>query len=232
MCIINNNNFLINQISNIVRNHIYEFEILSIAGSNLLLDYTVADWATEDWDGNGKEYEEHDLSYPTYHNPVVPYEFLGLASDQQSSYVIQQDPQMYYGGENNLEAGAFHCYFQILAPSDVQWKPVFMGTKENYRIRVYGKTTESNNALLFDTDVTGMQNNLGTCGAGEWFHIVVFPLSHDGENSTSIEFGISYYQKWTDQYINLYVNGEYNNIKWPNSGDNPKIIKIKHTSAQ
>lgn len=217
---------------NIVRNHIYEFEILSIAGSNLLLDYTVADWATEDWDGNGKEYEEHDLSYPTYHNPVVPYEFLGLASDQQSSYVITKEPQMYYGGQNNLEAGAFHCYFQILAPSDVQWKPVFMGTKENYRIRVYGKTTESNNALLFDTDVTGMQNNLGTCGAGEWFHIVVFPLSHDGENSTSIEFGISYYQKWTDQYINLYVNGEYNNIKWPNSGDNPKIINIKHTSAQ
>ena len=67
-----------NSFYDIVRNHIYEFEILSIAGSNLVLEYTVADWATEDWDGNGGEFEEHDLSYPTYHNPVVPCEFLGL----------------------------------------------------------------------------------------------------------------------------------------------------------
>ena len=85
--------------------------------------------------------------------------------------------------------------------------------------------------LLFDTGVDGLQNNLGVCNAGEWFHIVVFPLSDDGANKTEIEFGISYYQGWTDQYINLYVNGEYDNIKWPNSGNNPKIINIKHISA-
>ena len=47
---------------NIVRNHIYEFKIRSIAGSNLMLEYHVADWTTEDWDGNGAEFEEHDLS--------------------------------------------------------------------------------------------------------------------------------------------------------------------------
>ena len=46
---------------NIVRNHIYEFEVLSIAGSSLVLEYTVADWTTENW-GNGEEYEEHHLS--------------------------------------------------------------------------------------------------------------------------------------------------------------------------
>ena len=217
---------------NIVRNHIYEFEILSIAGSSLILDYTVANWATEIWDDKGSEFEEHDLSYPTYHNPVVPYEFLGLTADKQAEYVIKQEPQMYFGGINNLEAGAFHCYFQITAPELVEWKPVFMGSKENYRIRVYGKTVESANGLLFDTAVDGKQENLGACSAGEWYHIVVFPLSDDGADKTEIEFGISYYQKWTDQYINLYVNGEYNNIRWPNSGNNPKIINIKHTSAK
>ena len=36
----------------------------------------------------------------------------------------------------------------------------------------------------------------------------------------------------TDQNINLYVNGEYDNIRWPNSGNNPKIINIRHISAQ
>lgn len=216
----------------IVRNHIYEFEILSIAGSSLILDYTVADWTTEDW-GDGKEYEEHDLSYPTYHNPVVPYEFITLDGYEQSNYVIEQQPTMYFGGKDNLEAGGFHCYFQIVAPESVAWKPVFMGSKENYQIRVYkvnNKLVQSND-VLFDSGVEGKQDNIGACGAGEWFHIVVFPLSDDGADDTEIEFGISYYQEWTDQYINLYVNGEYGNIRWPNSGDNPKIINIRHTSA-
>ena len=215
---------------NIVRNHIYEFEVLSIAGSSLTLDYTVADWTTEDWDGNGKEYEEHDLSYPTYHNPVVPYEFLSLDAAEQSSYVISQEPTMHYSAKDNNEEGGFHCYFQILEPSNVEWKPVFMGSKENYRIRVYHPNDST--TAIFDSGDPDKQGNIGACEAGEWYHIVVFPLSDDGADSTVIEFGISYYQKWTDQYINLYVNGEYGNIRWPNSGSNPKLINIRHTSAQ
>jgi hypothetical protein len=86
--------------------------------------------------------------------------------------------------------------------------------------------------VIFDSAVEGKQDNISTCGAGEWFHIVVFPLRDDGAGRSVIEFGISYYQQWTDQYINLYVNGEYNNIRWPNSGNNPKLINIRHTSAQ
>ncbi|MBO7299997.1 MAG: hypothetical protein J6U53_01140 [Tidjanibacter sp.] len=215
---------------NIVRNHIYEFEILSIAGSNLVLEYTVADWDAEVWDGNGAEFEEHDLSYPTYHNPVVPNEFFGLSATEQENYVIDNEPTMYYSA-GHPEDGGFHCYFQILAPETVEWKPVFMGSKENYRICVYYKssTQPSNEELVYDTE--GTQVNLGACQAGDWFHIVVFPLSDDGANENIIEFGISYYQMWTDQYINLFVNGEYDNIRWPNSGNNPKIINIRHISS-
>lgn len=215
---------------NIVRNHIYQFEIRSIAGSRLVLEYTVADWTTEDWDGNGSEYEEHSLSYPTYHNPVVPFDF--LTAVEQANYVISQEPTMYYSA-GHPEDGGFHCYFQILAPETVEWKPVFMGSKENYQIRVYhlNKSLVSGNKPLYDTGDGTLQGHIGVCGAGEWFHIIVFPLSDDGANSTTIEFGISYYQQWTDQYINLYVNGEYGNIRWPNSGNNPKIIEIRHTTA-
>lgn len=219
---------------NIVRNHIYEFEIRSIAGSNLVLNYTVADWTTEDWDGNGKEYEEHDLSYPTYHNPVVPFDFLGLNATYQQQYVITEEPIMYYSA-GNPEDGGFHCYFQILAPQNVEWKPVFMGSKENYQIKVYHLNKDfypTSTEPVYDTNDNNLQGHLGACGSGEWYHIVVFPLSDDGADSTTIEFGISYYQTWTDQYINLYINGEYNNIRWPNSGDNPKIINIRHISAQ
>ena len=65
-----------NSYYNIVRNHIYEFEVLSIAGDNLELQYTVADWDAEMWDSDGdgildSEYEEHELAYPTYHNPLA-----------------------------------------------------------------------------------------------------------------------------------------------------------------
>ena len=217
---------------NIVRNHIYQFEVRSIAGSSLMLEYTVADWMSEDWDGNGQEYEEHDLSYPTYHNPVVPYKFLSLTAPEQSNYIISEEPTMHFSA-GNLEEGGFHCYFQILAPADVEWKPVFMGSKENYQIRVYHVNNKlvENKTAIFDSAKEGMQGNIGECGAGEWYHIVIFPLSDDGADKTEIEFGISYYQKWTDQYINLYVNGEYGNIRWPNSGNNPKIINIRHTSA-
>ena len=217
---------------NIVRNHIYQFEIRNIAGNSLMLEYTVADWTSEDW-GNGAEYEEHNLSYPTYHNPVVPFEFLSLTGTEQSNYIITEEPTMHYNA-GSLEEGGFHCYFQILAPEDVEWKPVFMGSKENYQIRVYhlnDKLAEKEEAI-FDSGVDGKQGNIGECGKGEWYHIIIFPLSDEGADSTEIEFGISYYQKWTDQYINLYVNGEYENIRWPNSGNNPKIINIRHTSAQ
>ena len=216
---------------NIVRNHIYRFTIRSIAGSSLELEYTVADWMSENWD-DGKEYEEHDLSYPTYHNPVVPFEFLSLNGTDQTNYVISKQPTMHYSNEGKKESGGFHCYFQILAPNNVGWKPVIMGSKENYQIRVYkvDSNLTQNKEAIFDSGEEGKQGNIGECGEGEWYHIVIFPLSADGENSTVIEFGISYYQTWTDQYINLYVNREYDNIRWPNSGSNPKIINIRHIS--
>ncbi len=218
---------------NIVRNHIYEFEILSIAGSSLVLEYTVADWTKEDWDGSGKEYEEHELSYPTYHNPVVPYEFLG--STTQADFVFSNEPTMHYSAGNH-EEGGFHCYFQIVAPLKVEWQPVFMASKENYRIRVYLYKSSTEEELVFDSGADdtqgGLKDDLNECRSDEWYHIVVFPLSDDGAGTTDVEFGITYYQEWTDQYINLYVNGEYENIRWPNSGNNPKLIRIRHISAQ
>jgi hypothetical protein len=104
-----------------------------------------------------------------------------------------------------------------------------MGSKENYRIRIYKKGGEKDGELLFDSGVNDMQGNLGACGTDEWFKIMVFPLSGEGAGSTTIQLGVSYYQQWTNQYINLFINGEYNALRWPDSGTNPKIIEIKHT---
>lgn len=214
---------------NIVRNHIYRFTIRSIAGDNLTLEYHVADWDAEDW-GTNEDFKEHDISYPTYLNPIMPEEYLTSTPEQQSNYVIKSEPKMYYENQNNLEAGAFVGYFRITAPSNVLWKPGIMGSKENYRIRVYKMKSndDEKGELLFDSGVTNLQGNLTHCNDKEWFKIVVFPLSGDGAGKNTIDLGISYYQEWTQQYINLFVNGEYNALRWPNSGSNPKIIKIKH----
>ena len=157
-----------------------------------------------------------------------------MKPEQQSNYVIESEPKMYYGGENNLEAGAFVGYFRITAPSNVLWKPGIMGSKENYRIRVYKMKSndDEKGELLFDSHVENLQGNLPACDNNEWFKLVVFPLSGEGAGENTIDLGISYYQEWTQQYINLFVNGEYDALRWPNSGSNPKIIEIKHVEQQ
>lgn len=218
---------------NITRNHIYRFTVRSIAGESLMLEYHVADWDAEDW-GNNEEYKEHDITYPTYLNPLVPYDY--IVSTDQKNYVIAESPEMYFSGNDNLEEGAFVAYFKILSPNSnleaVQWKPGFMASRENYRIRVYhiedGVTITG---LVFDSGGdSDQQKLLPACEANDWYKIVIFPLSADGAKSTTVDLGISYYQEWTDQYINLFINGEYSNIRWPNSGTNPKIIEIKHVA--
>ena len=219
---------------NIVRNHIYEFEILNIAGDNIILEYEVADWVTEDW-GNGLEYEEHELTYPTYHNPVVPVRYLTSTPEQINEFTITEKPVMSYSGDsNNPESGAFECYFQITAPSGVEWKPAIAGgTLENYRVRAYSKATStSKGELVYDSGDASKQQNLNECKSNEWYRIVVYPLSDEGAGSSVVDFIILYNQKWTDQYIHLYINGEYDHIRWPDSGDNPKIIKIQHVAQQ
>lgn len=221
---------------NIVRNHLYKYKIRSIAGEKILLEYSVADWDVEDW-GNGAEYEEHDMTYPTYLNPVMPAAYLSWTGQEGEVYEIKQVPEMYW--HNGDETGAFVCYFKIMAPDNVKWKPVFMNSTSDYRIKVYKASGEGNNKAsgdilynecVYDTGSLSEYEELGPCGVYEWFKIVVFPI--DGSTvGDAVDLGIVYNQSWTDSYINLYINGEYGNIKWPSSGDNPKLINIKHVSS-
>lgn len=206
---------------NIVRNHIYQYKIVKITGEDILLEYSVADWDLEDW-GNGATFEEHDLAYPTYHNPVVPESFLSFVpTETKPNYIIKEKPVMYYNSANP-KAGAFKCYFQITAPTGVQWKPNMMGSKENYTIQVY----DANNVLVFDSDEKNV--NINECASNKWFKVLVYPKNDNGVGTAEVDFGMVYWQSWSSSYINLYINGEYNNIKWPESGDNPKLISIKH----
>ena len=198
----------------------------------------MADWNAERWDSNNdgepdSDFEEHQLAYPTYHNPVVPARYLTSSPDEVDNFSITETPRMYYNA-NAPETGAFECFFKVTAPDDVQWKPGITGTKENYKVRVYNHTAGPGAAdkLLFDSSDKELQSNLGACASDGWYRIVVFPLSGDGAGKNEVDFIISYYQSWTDQYIHLYINGEYDHIRWPDSGNNPKIITIKDVAQE
>lgn len=205
---------------NIVRNHIYLYRIVNIIGDDISLEYSVADWDIEDW-GNGMDYEEHDFTYPTYHNPVVPKAYFNFVSTPEvPDYKIEQAPVMYYNSVNPLE-GAFECYFQILEPADVKWKPNIIGSMENYNIQVY-----DDNGLVFDSESLNVE--IGKNSPNKWYRILVYPLNNNGAGESVVDLGIVFWQKWISTYINLYINGEYGNIRWPESGTNPKLISIRH----
>ncbi|MBR6775414.1 MAG: hypothetical protein IKM23_06860 [Bacteroidales bacterium] len=211
---------------NIIRNHIYRYNIAKITGESISLEYSVADWELEDWNNDDDEhpgYEEHDITYPTYHNPVVPYSFLiFVPTIETPHYIITETPEMYYNSSDPKD-GAFECYFQITAPEGVQWKPNFMNSTEDYAINVY----DYNGVLVFDTDNDILKEDLHQCTSSQWYKILIYPKNNDGLGD-AIDFGIVYRQAWSSSYINLYINGEYDNIKWPESGNNPKLISIKH----
>ena len=97
-----------------------------------------------------------------------------------------------------------------------------MGSKENYTIQVY----DADNKLVFDSDEKNV--NINECASNAWYKILVYPKNDNGVGTAEVDFGIVYWQSWSSSYINLYINGEYNNIKWPESGNNPKLISIKH----
>jgi hypothetical protein len=131
---------------------------------------------------------------------------------------------MYYNSANPKE-GAFECYFQIMAPEGVQWKPNFMNSTENYAIHVY----DHDGNLVFDTDsqYDYLKDDINECENTEWYKILIYPKNNNGLDKT-VDFGIVYWQNWSSSHINLYINGEYDNIRWPNSGTNPKLISIRH----
>jgi hypothetical protein len=133
---------------------------------------------------------------------------------------------MYYNA-NDQEEGAFECFFQIVGPEDVKWKPVFAASAGSYAVKVYN----SSEGLVYDTTNDQLSSDLGVCtDTNRWFRIVVFPRNGSCAGTNEVDFMISYYQSWTEQYIHLYINGEYDHIRWPESGSNPKIIKIKHVA--
>lgn len=191
--------------SNLVRNTIYRFRITKVAAGDLLISYEVADWEL------GADWNYGEFAYPTYHNPVLPYE---MYSTGNISGDITTEPTMSYNATDD-EAGAFSVWFSLSAPVGQLWVPTLRQSESDYEVRVY-----QNGVRLTDKEQW--------VASSEWYNIKIVPLKPERVGNV-VDFGISYTSAWMDPSSSmfLFVNGHIGDIAWPNSGDDPKIIRIK-----
>ena len=194
---------------NIVRNHIYRYTISGIS-AGIEISYEVLPWT------DGGTWERGEFAYPTYHNPLLPE----LPTESNSSPVITSDPVMSYNN-SNPENGAFSAWFKIEAPVGQTWLPVVDKANTQYNILVY-----KNGTLVYDQNNSHTTENL--VASNDWYNIKVIPLNPDNAGDV-VEFGITYIQDWMpdNASIYLFINGKVDEIAWPNSGNDPKIIQIR-----
>ena len=197
-----NGNFVDGSERNIVRNHIYRFNITAIA-SGLEISYEVLPWE------DGGTWERGEFAYPTYHNPLVP-DYLNPAAR------IDRAPVMKYNNTSTPEDDAFVAWFKLTRPANQLWSPVIDKSDTEYEIRVYNEAGDR------------LTNPADWKAADSWYRIVVLPLN--AENSGAVvRFGITYTQEWMPDGTSMYlmINGKADEIAWPESGNDPKIIEIK-----
>lgn len=196
---------------NIVRNHIYRFTISGIS-AGIEVEYEVLPWS------NGGTWERGEFAYPTYHNPVLP----AVPSEPNALVQITTSPVMTY---NNVdpEKGAFSVWFKMYAPAGQTWIPVIDKAATQYNILVY-----KNGIKVYDNIDEAAYPHTNLVASDVWYNIKVVPRNPANAGSV-VEFGITYTQDWMPDGAStyLFINGKADEIAWPNSGNDPKIIKIE-----
>lgn len=224
-----------NTVHSIVRNHIYRFNVAGVAVGSLLLNFKVADW------DEASSIELCSLAYPTYLNPVLPSRDHGYPSTS-----IEESPTMKYVPNGTSES--FEMYFHFISANDVTgssdyvWKPTIVNMESTaYSIAVYKEVSSDFTELVYkkestqqtaSTDKLKVEVNSSTEKSYEgWFKIVVTPANPVEENTKFI-FGIAcgvHPSGFLGDDFFLFINGENDQIAWPDSGNDRKFIEITQT---
>lgn len=225
-----------NSVYDIVRNHIYRFNVIGVKGNNLLLNLEVADWNDKTLLDLGT------LAYPTYVNPLLPekgydYPKKNIKDEDYIPFMkfVQETKNDKGEVTNNtaIEAAGFTAYFHYIDTnvSEVTgypWRPnIVGGSSADYKIKVYLVPDSGSEELVYDSSLSSSDQDLKTKYKG-WFKIVVIPLNQDKVN-TKINLAISssiHPSGFPSDDFFLFINGENDNIAWPNSGDDRKFIQI------
>lgn len=123
---------------------------------------------------------------------------------------------MKYNNTSNPETDAFVAWFKMMKPAGQLWTPAIDQLSSDYELRVYNHLGER---LTEQSQWVASDN---------WYKIVVLPLNPEN-SGVVVKFGITYHQDWMPdgKSIYLFVNGKADEIAWPDSGNDPKIIEIK-----
>lgn len=212
---------------NIVRNHIYQFNVTDVAAGSLLLNLKVADWV------DGSSLTLGSLAYPTYGNPVLP-----TKTHTYPSEPIDTQPTMRYTSETDIDS--FEMYFNfkdanVTGLSGYVWKPTIVDQSSTaYKIEAYRESSGNFDDKVYEA--TGSTTSLNELEPAYnkytgWFKIIVTPTAQLGTGVTSKEytFGIAcgiHPSGFPSDDFFLFINGENDNIAWPMSGNDRKFIKI------
>jgi hypothetical protein len=232
-CQYNNESPIANSTYDIVRNHIYRFNVTGVKSGNLLLNFNVADW------NDGASLSLGNLAYPTYGNPVLP-----TMGHQYPETLITTNPEMKY--VSNGASESFEMFFNFISTNSSNttgfvWRPTIVNQQStSYSIEVY-KVKESNQEeLVYQTLPTenaptvnkltfeSRESNVEEQPWEGWFKIKVTPAGNVGQN-TIYTFGIAcgvHPSGFPSEDFFLFINGENNEIAWPNSGIDRKFINI------
>ena len=208
---------------NIVRNHHYVFTVTKV-GAAIEVTYTVADWIHEE----GEHHWVQNFAYPTYEN-VIPWSFIKQGTDHRSE--ITENPTMYHWPGNwtgdvleDEAQGAFEVAFKMTGPERQKWMPGIRNAQtDDYEVRVYREDEEGLELL---------KNSDDWIASEKWYKIQIIPKVQQvtyGNKNRIWEFGITTSLHWTvdGETVYLLINGEdAQTIRWPNSGQDARIIEI------
>lgn len=165
--------------------------------TGLVIEMQVADWEKA-------PVYDLDFSYPTYQNPLTPWD-----GTTEKPY---DQPTVYYNPDGNSTEGTVSFSFSLTAPSGQSWRATLLdATEADFEVKVYQKGSEIENPVA----------------SAEPFEIRVRALKPDNVNKT-VKLGIAFTPAWDPLSSSLLmINGSSGTQAWKGSEGDPTVIVIK-----
>lgn len=157
------------------------------------------------------KYPEVEFDYPTYSNPIQPY---NLPSDWPEGQKYKK-PTVYYSNDPTKKwAGSYSFRFNMSGPQGQYWKPTLYGTPDGFEVSVWKGDQEV------------QETEKGFLVSPDDYEIKVRATKSENVGK-EVGLGISYQPSWTTQAMLLLINGVSKNLKWEGSDKYPELIMIE-----
>lgn len=157
------------------------------------------------------KYPEMVFDYPTYSNPIQPY---NLPADWLEGQKYKK-PTVYYSNDPTKKwVGSYSFRFNMSGPQGQYWKPTLYGTPDGFEVSVWKGGQEV------------QETEKGFLVSPDDYEIKVRATKSENVGK-EVGLGISYQPSWTTQAMLLLINGVSKNLKWEGSDKYPELIMIE-----